>query len=45
MGLEMDGIDLLRQQALVRRNAAIQAAKREYHTALKEKRPGAEAPH
>ncbi len=32
----MDGIDLLRQQALIRRNAAIQAAKREYHAALKE---------
>ncbi len=32
----MDGIDLLRQQALLRRNAAIQAAKREYHAALKE---------
>jgi hypothetical protein len=32
----MDGIDLLRQQALLRRNAAIRAAKREYHAALKE---------
>src|SRR5437762_7874024 len=32
----MDGIDLLRQQALTRRNAAIQAARREYHAALKE---------
>jgi hypothetical protein len=32
----MDGIDLLRQQARIRRNAAIQAAKREYHAALKE---------
>jgi hypothetical protein len=32
----MDGIDLLRQQALARRNAAIQAARREYHTAVKE---------
>ena len=32
----MDGIDLLRQQALARRNAAIQAARREYHASLKE---------
>src|SRR3954466_3111387 len=32
----MDGIDLLRQQALTKRNAAIQAARREYHAALKE---------
>ena len=32
----MDGIDLLRRQALVRRNVAIQAARREYHAALKE---------
>jgi hypothetical protein len=32
----MDGIDLLRQQALARRNAAILKAKREYHAALKE---------
>jgi len=32
----MDGIDLLRQQALARRNAAVQAARREYHAALKE---------
>src|SRR5215204_1906172 len=30
----MDGIDLLRQQALDRRNAQIKAAKREYHKAL-----------
>jgi hypothetical protein len=32
----MDGIDLLRQQALTKRNAAIQAARREYHAAVKE---------
>jgi hypothetical protein len=32
----MDGIDLLRQQALAKRNATILAAKREYHAALKE---------
>ena len=32
----MDGIDLLKQQALAKRNAAILAAKREYHVALKE---------
>src|SRR3954447_5420407 len=32
----MDGIDLLRAQALTKRNAAIQAARREYHAALKE---------
>jgi hypothetical protein len=32
----MDSIDLLRQQALAKRNAAIQAARREYHTAIKE---------
>ena len=32
----MDGIDLLRQQALTKRNAAILAARREYHSALKE---------
>jgi hypothetical protein len=32
----MDGIDLLRQQALLKRNTAIQAAKREYQSALKE---------
>jgi hypothetical protein len=32
----MDGIDLLRQQALLKRNTAIQAARREYHAALKE---------
>ena len=32
----MDGIDLLRRQALAKRNAAIQAARREYHAALKE---------
>jgi transposase InsO family protein len=30
----MDGIDLLRAQALARRNAAIQVAKREYRAAL-----------
>ena len=30
----MDGIDLLRQQARIRRNAAIQAAKQDYHAAL-----------
>src|SRR3954463_6964703 len=32
----MDGIDLLRVQALTRRNSAIARAKREYHAALKE---------
>jgi hypothetical protein len=32
----MDGIDQLRRQALLRRNAAILQAKREYHAALKE---------
>jgi hypothetical protein len=32
----MDGIDLLRRQALLKRNAAILAAKREYHATLKE---------
>jgi hypothetical protein len=32
----MDGIDLLKQQALLTRNAAILAARREYHAALKE---------
>src|SRR5207237_10742557 len=32
----MDGIDLLRQQALLKRNAAILAAKREYNLTLKE---------
>jgi hypothetical protein len=32
----MDGIDLLRQQALIKRNAAILAAKREYFATLKE---------
>ena len=32
----MDGIDLLRQQALAKRDARIRAAKREYHQALKE---------
>ena len=32
----MDGIDLLRQQALLKRNATILAAKREYQAALKE---------
>jgi hypothetical protein len=32
----MDGIDLLRRQALLKRNATILAAKREYHAALKE---------
>jgi hypothetical protein len=32
----MDGIDLLKQQALLKRNAAILAARREYHAALKE---------
>jgi hypothetical protein len=31
----MDGIDLLRAQALARRNSAIARAKREYHEALK----------
>src|SRR4051794_29335334 len=31
----MDGIDLLRAQALARRNSAIQRAKREYHESLK----------
>jgi hypothetical protein len=32
----MDGIDLLRAQALAKRNAAILAAKREYHATLKD---------
>jgi hypothetical protein len=32
----MDGIDLLKAQALAKRNAAILAAKREYHAALKQ---------
>ena len=32
----MDGIDLLKHQALAKRNAAILAAKREYHAALRE---------
>jgi hypothetical protein len=32
----MDGIDLLRRQALIRRNTAIQAAKQDYHAALME---------
>jgi hypothetical protein len=32
----MDGIELLRQQALLKRNATILAAKREYHVTLKE---------
>jgi hypothetical protein len=32
----MDAIELLRQQVLDRRNAAILAANREYHAALKE---------
>jgi hypothetical protein len=32
----MDGIDLLKAQALAKRNATILAAKREYHAALKE---------
>jgi len=32
----MDGIDLLRQQALAKRNAAILKAKREYQAALRE---------
>jgi hypothetical protein len=32
----MDGIDALRAQALTRRNAAVQAAKQEYHAALME---------
>jgi hypothetical protein len=32
----MDAIEQLRQQALLRRNAAILQAKREYHAALKE---------
>jgi hypothetical protein len=32
----MDGIDLLRREALLKRNAAILKAKREYHAALKE---------
>src|ERR1051326_513731 len=32
----MDGIDALRAQALTKRNAAIQAARREYAAALKE---------
>jgi hypothetical protein len=32
----MDGIDLLRREALLTRNAAILKAKRDYHNALKE---------
>jgi hypothetical protein len=32
----MDGIDLLRRQALLKRNAAILAARREYQATLKE---------
>ena len=32
----MDGIDLLKQQALAKRNAAILVAKREYQAALRE---------
>lgn len=32
----MDGIDLLRSEALTKRNAAILAARREYHAAIKE---------
>jgi hypothetical protein len=32
----MDGIDLLRAQALAKRNTAIHKAKREYHNALRE---------
>jgi hypothetical protein len=32
----MDGIDLLRREALLKRNAAILKAKRDYHNALKE---------
>jgi hypothetical protein len=32
----MDGIDLLRREALLKRNTAILAAKREYHATLKE---------
>jgi hypothetical protein len=32
----MDGIDLLRREALLTRNAAIIKAKRDYHAALKE---------
>jgi hypothetical protein len=32
----MDGIDLLRREALLKRNAAILKAKRDYHYALKE---------
>lgn len=32
----MDGIDLLKRDALLKRNAKILAAKREYHAALKE---------
>ena len=32
----MDGIDLLRREALTKRNAKILPAKREYHNALKE---------
>jgi hypothetical protein len=32
----MDGIDLLKREALLTRNAKILAAKREYHNALKE---------
>ena len=36
----MDGIDLLKQQALAKRNAAIMAARREYATAIKENGAG-----
>jgi hypothetical protein len=32
----MDGIELLRREALIKRNTAIQAARREYHASLKE---------
>jgi hypothetical protein len=32
----MDGIDLLRREALLKRNAAITAARREYHAQMKE---------
>jgi hypothetical protein len=32
----MDGIDLLRREALLTRNAAILKAKRDYHNSLKE---------
>ena len=32
----MDGIELLKRQALLKRNATIIAAKREYQAALKE---------